>query len=461
MKISFHNLGCKVNSYELEGITQLAAKEGFEIVPFSEPADVCVINTCSVTNIADRKSRQMIHKARKHNPGAIIVATGCYAQLFAEELEKEGCADIVVPNENKKDIITLVKEYAARTEGQGDGSICLAISGIRTASGMLSTPSLGGNGHIVEPSPCPVKTRAYIKIEDGCNNFCSYCIIPYARGRVRSRDLRDILMEAQSLAAAGYKEIVLTGINLSAYENESLTRAPMDHKIHLIDVAEELSKIEGVERIRFSSLEPVIITEEFLDRLSALPKVCPHFHLSLQSGCDSVLSRMNRRYTAAEYLDRCNLIRKYYDHPAITTDIIVGFPGETEEEYQATVDFVKQCDIYEVHIFKYSRRKGTPADRMDGQLTDAVKHRRSNGLAEVVKENKNRFMEFYFGRDVQALMEERITVDGRDYYTGLTPEYVRIAVPAGERKLDNTFYTGNVKGFLGEDMLLADMGENG
>ncbi|MBR4754489.1 MAG: MiaB/RimO family radical SAM methylthiotransferase, partial [Lachnospiraceae bacterium] len=300
MRISFHNLGCKVNSYETESMESLLAAEGIEIVAFDEPADVCVINTCSVTNIADRKSRQMIHKARKLNPGAIIVACGCYAQMFKEDLEAEGCADIIIGNNRKGEIVNLIKEYK---------DTCLTS---------VSDLSKGCEYEDLWLTQTGDKTRAFIKIEDGCNNFCTYCIIPYARGRVRSRNLDDIVKETENLAEAGYKEIVLTGINLSAWNGGCL-----------IDVLEAVSKVEGIRRVRISSLEPVIITEDFLERLVKLPKVCPHFHLSLQSGCDSVLERMNRHYTTTDYLEKCRLIRNYYDHPAITTDVIVGFPGET------------------------------------------------------------------------------------------------------------------------------------
>ncbi len=443
MRISFHNLGCKVNSYELDGMQQLAAKEGFEIVPFDTPADVCVINTCSVTNIADRKSRQMIHKARKLNPEAIIVAAGCYAQMFKEDLEAEGCADIIVENDKKGDVISLVRDYVAEKGQDLFGPVTEPLGN----NDPLGTGLMGQN-----------KTRAYIKIEDGCNNFCTYCIIPYARGRVRSRRIEDIVEEANDLAAAGYKEIVLTGINLSSYgtdweagKNDPLTPSPMGH---LIDVLEALSEVEGIRRIRLSSLEPVVITEKFLERLKQLPKACPHFHLSLQSGCDSVLERMNRHYTTSDYLEKCRLIREYFDHPAITTDVIVGFPGETKEEFETTLSFVKECGIYEAHVFKYSRRKGTKADRMPGQLTEKEKAARSNRLISLAAENKKTFMEYYIGREVQALMEEKISLEGKDYFTGLTPEYVRVAIPAGENDLSNTMVSGRVLDFLTPDCLL-------
>lgn len=449
MRISFHNLGCKVNSYETESMESLLFAEGFEIVPFEEPADVCVINTCSVTNIADRKSRQMIHKARKLNPEAIIVAAGCYAQMFKDDLEAEGCANIIIGNNKKGDIVRLIKEYRDTTLTD------------------VSDLSKGCEYEDLWLTRTGDKTRAFIKIEDGCNNFCTYCIIPFARGRVRSRSIEDIVKEVKRVAAAGYKEIVLTGINLSSYgteaeKNEPLTPSPRGQnepltpspRVHLIDVLEAVSGVEGIERIRISSLEPVIITEEFLERLAKLPKVCPHFHLSLQSGCDSVLSRMNRHYTTAEYLEKCRLLREYFDHPAITTDVIVGFPGETVAEFETTRAFLKECAIYEAHVFKYSRRKGTKADRMPMQLTEKEKSARSSRLISEVAEGKKAFMEYYIGREVQALMEERITVEGKEYFTGLTPEYVRVAVFTGDEDLSNTLITGRVSDFLTPDCLL-------
>ena len=425
MRISFHNLGCKVNSYETESMESLLAAEGFEIVGFDEPADVCVINTCSVTNIADRKSRQMIHKARKLNPEAIIVACGCYAQMFKEDLEAEGCADIIIGNNRKGEIVNLIKEYK---------DTCLTS---------VSDLSKGCEYEDLWLTQTGDKTRAFIKIEDGCNNFCTYCIIPYARGRVRSRNLDDIVKETENLADAGYKEIVLTGINLSAWNDG-----------RLIDVLEAVSRVEGIRRVRISSLEPVIITEDFLERLVKLPKVCPHFHLSLQSGCDSVLSRMNRHYTTADYLEKCRMIREVYDHPAITTDIITGFPGETEEEFATTLEFVKKCAIYETHIFKYSRRKGTKADKMPGQLTEKEKAARSNRLAAVSAGNKKAFMDYYLDREVTALLEDTFTIEGREYITGLTPEYVRVAAPAGENYKSNDIVRGRVTDYLNADCLL-------
>ncbi len=429
MRISFHNLGCKVNSYETESMESLLSAEGFEIVPFEEPADVCVINTCSVTNIADRKSRQMIHRARKLNPEAIIVAAGCYAQMFKDDLEAEGCANIIIGNNKKGDIVRLIKEYRDTTLTD------------------VSDLSKGCEYEDLWLTRTGEKTRAFIKIEDGCNNFCTYCIIPYARGRVRSRNIEDIVKETKRVAAAGYKEIVLTGINLSSYGTDK-------ERVHLIDVLEAVSGVEGIERIRISSLEPVIITEDFLNRLVKLPKVCPHFHLSLQSGCDSVLSRMNRHYTTAEYMEKCRLLREYFDHPAITTDVIVGFPGETAAEFETTRAFLKECAIYEAHVFKYSRRKGTKADRMPMQLTEKEKSARSSRLISAVAEGKKAFMEYYVNSEVQALMEERITVEGKEYFTGLPPEYVRVAVFAGDEDLSNTLITGRVSDFLTPDCLL-------
>lgn len=434
MKASLHNLGCKVNSYETEVIQQMLEKEGYEIVDFDQPADVCIINTCSVTNIADRKSRQMIHKARKLNPDAIIVATGCYAQMFTQDIVDEASADLVIGNNNKKEIVRLIEEYRQKP----DQSI-ICVDDLSRSCEYENTQSETTYDH----------TRAFVKIQDGCNQFCTYCIIPYSRGRIRSRAREDVIEEIRKLAANGFKEVVLTGIHLSSY-GKGL-------EYGLIDIIEEVSEVAGIERIRLGSLEPGIITKEFMDRLVKVDKVCPHFHLSLQSGCDSVLSRMNRRYTSAEYLDKCKLIRSYYQHPAITTDIITGFPGETDEEFQTTLDFAKECDIYEIHIFKYSRRKGTKADKMPGQLPDKVKAARSSSLQVIANENTRRFADYYIGRQVEILVEEKINLDGRDYYIGHSKEYVKIAFRADnvDDNMENCLVEVTVKEMLKSDTLLG------
>ncbi|MBE6014489.1 MAG: tRNA (N(6)-L-threonylcarbamoyladenosine(37)-C(2))-methylthiotransferase MtaB [Lachnospiraceae bacterium] len=433
MKASFHNLGCKVNSYETESMQQLLVAAGYEIVPFEEEADVCIINTCSVTNIADRKSRQMIHKAKKISPDAIIVATGCYAQMFSEDVVKDGFADIIIGNNNKNSLVRLIEEYKKSMEEP-----IVAVEDLSHGceyENMISTETVE-------------HTRAFIKIQDGCNQFCSYCIIPFARGRIRSRDMEDIISEAGALGEAGYKELVLTGINLSAYG--------IDCGSSLIEVIENIAAIPEIKRIRISSLEPGIITEEFLTRLKKVDKICPHFHLSLQSGCDSVLSRMNRHYTTGEYYEKCEMIRKVFELPAITTDIITGFPGETEEEFATTLDFVKRCNIYETHIFKFSRRKGTKADKMPGQLTDKVKSERSTRLSAVAKDNTYGFMEANIGRRVSVLLEEEVTLGGGRYLIGFTKEYVKVGVAAECGALPGDILEGTIKGFINKDTMLLE-----
>ena len=412
-KAAFHNLGCKVNSYETESMQQLLEENGYEIVDFSEIADVYIINTCSVTNIADRKSRQMIHKARKMNKNAVIVAAGCYAQTSTEKIKEEGCVDIIIGNNNKHRLPELISEHL-NTKNKTDA--VLDIMKEKEYEPLFSGKT---NEH----------TRAYIKIQDGCNQFCSYCIIPYARGRVRSRQEKDILDEIGRLAKKGYKEIVLTGIHLSSYG--------IDTDTSLIEIIERIHEIEGIERIRLGSLEPRIITEEFLERLSRLYKICPHFHLSLQSGSDTVLKRMNRRYTTEEYFEKCCLIKKYYDYPALTTDVIVGFPGETEEEFNETIEFIKRVKFFEVHVFKYSRRKGTKADLMQNQVPDGIKNKRSSVLLELTKADSKEFIASLEGKDVEALFEEKLIKNNETFYVGHTKEYVKVLLKSDEDLINN------------------------
>lgn len=412
-KAAFHNLGCKVNSYETESMQQLLEENGYEIVDFSEIADVYIINTCSVTNIADRKSRQMIHKARKMNKNAVIVAAGCYAQTSTEKIKEEGCVDIIIGNNNKHRLPELISEHL-NTKNKTDA--VLDIMKEKEYEPLFSGKT---NEH----------TRAYIKIQDGCNQFCSYCIIPYARGRVRSRQEKDILDEIGRLAKKGYKEIVLTGIHLSSYG--------IDTDTSLIEIIERIHEIEGIERIRLGSLEPRIITEEFLERLSRLYKICPHFHLSLQSGSDTVLKRMNRRYTTEEYFEKCCLIKKYYDYPALTTDVIVGFPGETEEEFNETIEFIKRVKFFEVHVFKYSRRKGTKADLMQNQVPDGIKNKRSAVLLELTKADSKEFIASLEGKDVEALFEEKLIKNNETFYVGHTKEYVKVLLKSDEDLINN------------------------
>ena len=430
MKAALHNLGCKVNAYETEAMQQILEEAGYEIVPFSEYADVYVINTCSVTNMADRKSRQMLHRAKKQNPDAIVVGAGCYVQTKEAQALVDESIDIVIGNNKKHELVPLLREYEASHRKMA----CVAdINHEKQAYEELSL------------SRTAEHTRAFIKVQDGCNQFCTYCIIPFARGRVRSRELPDVLQEIRTLAKSGYREVVLTGIHLSSYgvdNGESL--------LHLIEAVHEL---EGIERIRLGSLEPRIVPDAFAKRLSELPKICPHFHLSLQSGCDTVLSRMNRRYDTAEYEAGCALLRRYFEHPAITTDVIVGFPWETDEEFETTERYLERIHFYEMHIFQYSRREGTKAAAMPDQVPEAVKKERSEKLLALGHRMSEEFRRYYLGRQVTALLEEEFLYDGKRYYTGYTKEYVKVAVET-EKDLSNTFVTGTLKTQLTEDIYL-------
>lgn len=430
MKAALHNLGCKVNAYETEAMQKILEEAGYEIVPFSEYADVYVINTCSVTNMADRKSRQMLHRAKKQNPDAIVVGAGCYVQTKEAQALVDESIDIVIGNNKKHELVPLLREYEASHRKMA----CVAdINHEKQAYEELSL------------SRTAEHTRAFIKVQDGCNQFCTYCIIPFARGRVRSRELPDVLQEIRTLAKSGYREVVLTGIHLSSYgvdNGESL--------LHLIEAVHEL---EGIERIRLGSLEPRIVTDAFAKRLSELPKICPHFHLSLQSGCDTVLSRMNRRYDTAEYEAGCALLRRYFEHPAITTDVIVGFPGETDEEFETTERYLERIHFYEMHIFQYSRREGTKAAAMPDQVPEAVKKERSEKLLALGHRMSEEFRRYYLGRQVTALLEEEFLYDGKRYYTGYTKEYVKVAVET-KKDLSNTFVTGTLKTQLTEDVYL-------
>ena len=409
-KAALHNLGCKVNAYETEAMQELLETEGYQIVPFHEEADVYIINTCSVTNMADRKSRQMIHRARKQNPNAIIVATGCYVQAQEENGVQDENIDIVIGNNRKKEIISILNEYLD-TNKEKQLKDVIDINHTSEYEEM----------HLTRTGE---HTRAYLKVQDGCNQFCSYCIIPYARGRVRSRRKEDVVEEVTGLVANGYKEVVLTGIHLSSYGVDF-----KEEDENLLSLIEAVHQIEGVERIRLGSLEPRIITDEFAEALSKMPKICPHFHLSMQSGCDSTLRRMNRRYDSAEYYEKCCILRKYFEAPALTTDVIVGFPGETEEEFEESRNFIDKVDFYETHIFKYSRRKGTRADKMDGQVPDSVKTHRSAVLQSLNEEKQKKYEEYWFGREVEVLFEEIIEKDGGYMAVGHTKEYMKVGIP--------------------------------
>lgn len=427
-KAALHNLGCEVNAYETEAMQEMLENAGYEIVPFKEGADIYIINTCTVTNIADRKSRQMLHRARKMNPDAIVVAAGCYVQA-QDGKEADPCIDIVLGNNHKKDLIEILEKYdlkrtAGAVEKRQDEKMTCTVAEIEDINKTREYESL----HLTKPGD---HTRAYIKVQDGCNQFCTYCIIPYARGRVRSREQEDVVNEVKSLAANGYKEIVLTGIHLSSYGIDH------DGERHLLDLIRAVHEVDGIERIRLGSLEPGIITEEFADAISGLPKICPHFHLSLQSGCDATLKRMNRRYTSAEYYEKCRILRKYFDNPALTTDVIVGFPGETEEEFQESLAFVDKVDFYETHIFKYSKREGTKAARMEDQIDEQVKAQRSAAMIELGLKKKEAYERSFIGKTVEVLVEEDEVYEGKTVQAGHTKEYIKIALES-EENLKNT-----------------------
>lgn len=418
-KAALHNLGCKVNSYEMDAILKQLSESGYEIVPFEERADIYVINTCSVTNIADRKSRQMLHRARKMNPDAVVVATGCYVQTRDEDALMEEGIDLCIGNNHKGHFSEILNDYLSKREG----------------SLVKSDLSVKSDYDEMEIDETLDHSRVFIKVQDGCNQFCTYCIIPYARGRVRSRKKDDVLDEINKLTDKGYKEFVITGIHLSSYgtdfEYEDV-KADRFGAEYILDLLESISCIEGVKRIRLGSLEPRIITDQFLERLTKIEKICPHFHLSLQSGCNDTLKRMNRHYSAEEFLDKCDLIRRYYEHPAITTDVIVGFPGEDEREFEETKEFLKRADFFEMHIFKYSKRAGTPAATMKNQLTEAVKSLRSDELEVIEKSCSRQYREYYTGKDVEVLFEEEKEIAGVKYWIGHTKEYVKVIVSANE-----------------------------
>ena len=436
-RVALHNLGCKVNSYEIEAMQQLLEEAGYEIVPFEPGADIYVINTCTVTNIADRKSRQMLHKAKKMNPEAIVVATGCYVQTGGEKLEKDEAIDLVLGNNQKINIVEALAEYAENKPGHG--SHVIKINQTKEYEELSID-------HTAE------HVRAYIKVQDGCNQFCTYCIIPYARGRVRSRNIESVLKEVRALAEKGYKEVVLTGIHLSSYGVDF----PEEKKETLLSLIRAVHEIEGIRRIRLGSLEPGIVTREFAEGIAALPKVCPHFHLSLQSGCDETLERMNRRYRSGEYRERCELLREVYGNPALTTDVIVGFPQESEEEFRKSYDFVDSICFYETHIFKYSRRQGTKAAAMDGQLTEAEKSFRSEKMIELHHRHAGDYEKSMLGKNLEVLIEEEYTKDGRTWYLGHSREYIKTAVPKSEAYGVNDIVIVKAEGFLEEHIMTGE-----
>ncbi len=447
MKCTLHNLGCKVNSYETEAMRQLLEAAGYDIVEFGkETADVYIINTCTVTNIADRKSRQMLHKAKKDNPNAVVVAAGCYVQEAGEKLLEDSAVDIIVGNNKKGQIVEVLDEYF---KGRDTDSF-IDINKTKEYERLAISGS-------------EIHTRAYIKIQDGCNQFCTYCIIPFARGRVRSRSLEDIMAEVNKLAESGCHEIVITGIHLSSYgldfDNTEYNAQPVPNAERLLQVIEAIDKVDGIERIRLGSLEPRIITDDFLTRLSAVKKICPHFHLSLQSGCDATLRRMNRRYDTAEFAAGVDKIREYFDRPAVTTDVIVGFPGETDEEFAVTKKYLEKIRFFEMHVFKYSRRKGTIADRMSDQVDDSIKNVRSDELIELDEALSKEYRESFIGEKEKVLVEEYVEKDGKKYAVGHTGRYVKVYISVDENSTDSIKINSEtdviISGLFGKDSVMS------
>lgn len=454
--VAFHNLGCKVNGYEMDFMQQMLQEKGYNIVPFDRKADIYIINTCTVTNIADRKSRQMLHRAKKMNPEAVVVAVGCYVQTGKEDALKDMSIDLAIGNNRKKDLIPILEEYLARREqsAQNDEDSIDAGTNADTQK-TLNGKTIIDIDHTNEYESMKLThtaehTRAFIKVQDGCNQFCSYCIIPYARGRIRSREIGEVLEEVRGLAENGYKEVVLTGIHLSSYGMVSGNDFSLSRLIELIQAVQE---IEGIERIRLGSLEPRIITEDFARKMADCSKICPHFHLSLQSGCDAVLKRMNRKYTTEEYYEKVCILRKFFENPAITTDVIVGFPGESEEEFEQTKAFLDKVGFYEMHIFKYSKRKRTPAATMEGQVPEAVKAARSNVLLELEREMSHKYREAFLHKEAEILFEEEKMVDGKQFQIGHTREYILGAVQI-QKNLSGQILTGQLTQFLEPDILL-------
>lgn len=485
--IAFHNLGCKVNSYETDVMQQILQEKGYNIVPFDQTADIYIVNTCTVTNIADRKSRQMLHRAKQLNPDAVVVAVGCYVQTGMETIEKDGSIDLAVGNNRKKEIAHILEEFlrereqrsgsrefssVAQTEPpqgtavQVEPSHGTIMSGKSSWSTVLQDKTLHGAAladinHPLEYEEMTLKqtaehTRAYIKIQDGCNQFCSYCAIPYARGRVRSRKQENVIKEIRGLVEAGFKEVVLTGIHISSYGIDFEGKKAYSGESGLIGLIERIQEIDGLERIRLGSLEPRIVTEETAERLSVLSKLCPHFHLSLQSGCDAVLRRMNRHYTIGEYYTGVEHLRKYFDNPAVTTDIIVGFPGETEEEFAETKAFLEKVRFYEMHIFKYSRREGTAAASMPGQVPEQTKTQRSNILLAMEKQQSAEFRRRYIGGEAEVLLEEEKEIGGEVYLIGHTKDYVKAAVKKGRGLRTNETVKMRFREMLTDEILLCD-----
>ena len=415
-KVSFYTLGCKVNQYETNAMAQKFKESGYEIVDMNDDiSDICIVNTCTVTNMSDRKSRHSLRRVKEKNPSAIIAAVGCYAQVAKNDLENMPEIDIVIGNEEKANIVQYVEKFIENEKK------LIEIEDIATKK------EFEDMGQITYTE----KTRAFIKVQDGCNQFCSYCIIPYARGRVRSRNAESIIKEITQIAQNGIKEVVITGIHVASYGRD------FENENGLIELLEKINEIEGIKRIRLGSLEPKIITEEFMQRLSKLEKICHHFHLSLQSGCDATLKRMNRKYTTSEVKEIIERLRRYYDDVMLTTDIIVGFPGETEEEFETTYQFLKQAKLYKMHVFQYSPRKGTRAAVMPNQIDGNIKEARSKKLIELSNENQKMYNQQLVGKEVEVLFEDKEVEDGITYFRGHTQNYVLVKYKTDEN-LENT-----------------------
>ncbi len=439
LRVATHNLGCKVNSYEMDVMAQKLSDAGYRVVPFDQEADVYVINTCTVTNIADRKSRQMLHRAKKENPDAVVVAVGCYVETGLEGVKKDECIDLAIGNNKKSEIVEILREFFGARTDQVDKTLGgTSVIDINHASEYEN----------MRLNHLPEHTRAYIKVQDGCNQFCSYCVIPYARGRVRSRNVEDILSEIRDLSSKGCKEVVITGIHVGSFGMDG-------GDMNLVDLIELIDEIPGIERIRLGSVEPRLMNEENVKRLSRIGKLCPHFHLSLQSGCDSVLKRMNRHYTADEYKNSVELLRNYFDRPAITTDVIVGFPGETEEEFTECRRFAEEIAFYEMHVFKYSPRKGTVAAGMPGQLTDREKTKRSEVLLKLTKKDSMNYRKTFIGDKLSVLWEDMEEIEGNRYMIGHTDRYVRVAIKEGTKEFAEAV-SGNITAVTPKRLLTPD-----
>lgn len=434
--VAFHNLGCKVNSYEMDAMLQALENKGYKIVSFEDKADIYIVNTCTVTNIADRKSRQMLHKAKKTNPEGIVVAVGCYVQSDTEAVQADEAVDLLVGNNKKKDLVSILENYMNGIEEE-------SVIDINHTSEYEEVQLEGTQEH----------TRAYIKIQDGCNQFCTYCMIPYARGRVRSRKKADILREITNLVAAGYQEFVLTGIHISSYGIDF--KEGEDKGENLLTLMQSIDRIEGLQRLRVGSLEPRIVTREFAQGIAKLEHICPHFHLSLQSGCEATLKRMNRHYTPLDFMNGVKYLREVFEHPAITTDVIVGFPGETEEEFESTKLFLEEIKFYEMHIFKYSKRKGTKAAVMENQVPENIKTLRSGILQKLEKTDSKTYRDYYMDKDVEVLFEETKDINNIMYWIGYTKEYVKVAIPEEKaHNLQNKLFKGHICGYLDNEIML-------